>query len=142
MLFIFLYPILSHVSYVVTLLINCNVVASINTLCQVLQMFHYYSTMYTIFRVVLARHPQTSKWSCPFSFYGVAAVLGPNILWSTPLIKTSTIKLTQIVVYCCIMFFYQLTAILVISLLNITAKAQVIIEILQGHFIRKFLHFL
>ena len=35
------------------------------------------------------------------------------------------------------MFFYQLTAILVPSLLNITAKAQMIIAILQGHFIKK-----
>ena len=43
--------------------------------------------------------------------------------------------------YCCIMF-YQLTSILVISLLNAIAKAWVIIEILQEYCIRQFLHFL
>ena len=43
--------------------------------------------------------------------------------------------------YCCIMF-YQLTSILVISLLNTIAKAWVITEILQEYCIRKFHHFL
>ena len=39
--------------------------------------------------------------------------------------------------FCCIIFFYQLTAILVTALLDATVKVWAIIEILQGHFIRK-----
>ena len=42
---------------------------------------------------------------------------------------------------CCITF-YQLTSILVTSLLNAIAKVWVIIEILHWYCIRKFLHFL
>ena len=40
------------------------------------------------------------------------------------------------------MFFYRLTAIQVTTLLNAIAEVWVIIEILQGYFIRNFLHFL
>ena len=42
----------------------------------------------------------------------------------------------------CIIFFYQLTTIQVTTLLNTIVEAWVIIEILQGYSIRKFLHFL
>ena len=45
-------------------------------------------------------------------------------------------------IFCCIKFLYRLTAIQVTTLLNAIAEVWVIIEILQGNFIRKFLHFL
>ena len=47
-----------------------------------------------------------------------------------------------LMLYCCIIFLYQLTTIQVTALLNATAEIWMIIEILQGDFIRNFLHFL
>ena len=50
------------------MLINHNGAASIDTLCQVLQLFLYYPTVHTIFRVVLPRHLQGICGELPFWF--------------------------------------------------------------------------
>ena len=92
-----LYPFVSYVNCIVTLLINHNIVASINKLHRVLQMFHYYSTMYTIFRVYCPDTHRTSMGSCLFGFSSGAAVLRPNILWSPPPIQKSTTESTWMV---------------------------------------------
>ena len=65
-------------------LINLNVVAFIDTLPQVLQMFLYYSTVYTIFKVYCPDTHSTSIGSCILGFSSGAVMIGPNILWSTP----------------------------------------------------------
>ena len=65
------------------MLINCDGPASIDTLYQVLQLFHNYPTVHSVFRVVLPRHSQGLCGELSFWFLQWAAALGPNILWST-----------------------------------------------------------
>ena len=87
---------ISQGNHVVTLLINCDVIASINALCQVLQMFLYHSTMYNIFRLYYLNTHRTSKWSCLFGFSGGWLQLDQISFGLTP-IQKSTLELTWMV---------------------------------------------
>ena len=51
----------------------------VNKLHQVLQMFPSFFTMYTLFGVILPKHPQDLLGELSFGFSGGAAVLGSSI---------------------------------------------------------------
>ena len=51
----------------------------VSNLDQVLQMFSSFFAMYTIFEVVLPKHPQDLWGELSFGFTGGAAALRPNI---------------------------------------------------------------
>ena len=59
--------------------INCNGAASIDTLCQVLQMFLYYPTMHTIFKVIFPSTHRTSVGSYFFLFPSVGQLHSDQI---------------------------------------------------------------
>ena len=89
----------NHFVNIVNLLINHSGCTSTNTMCQVFffSMLPHYFTMYIAFWVALPRHSWDLYGELSFGFPSGAAALGPNILWSTPLIQKSTKESTSMV---------------------------------------------